>query len=98
MQPVDRVVGSVLEIVGKQLYKFSFEAKPEKFAELLPHYMHVRFVNNVLVSPSRVPQDLFERKDSYYVYVKPWNADDGAILKDMRFPGAPPTWIPMPPH
>jgi len=99
LRPVDKMDGSVVEVSGKQLYKFNFEARPERFTELLPHYMHVRFVNNLVVSPSKIPKDdLFERKDSYYVYLKPWNATDSEILKDMKFPGAPPTWIPMPPH
>jgi putative ABC transport system ATP-binding protein/macrolide transport system ATP-binding/permease protein/lipoprotein-releasing system ATP-binding protein len=90
LRPVDKMDGSVMEISGKQLYKFDFEARPEKFTELLPHYMHVRFVNNFVVSPSKMPKDdLFERKDNYYVYLKPWNATDSEILKDMKFPGAP---------
>jgi hypothetical protein len=61
--------------------------------------MHVRFVNNVVVSPSKMQKDdLFERKDSYYIYQKRWNATDIEILTDMKFPGSPPTWISMPPH
>jgi ABC-type lipoprotein export system ATPase subunit len=99
LKPEDAVANSVLEIVGKQPYRYSFEANPAKYTELLPHYMHVRFVNNMLVSPESSPRDdLFERKDNYYVYLKPWNVDDKVILKDVKFDGAPPVWIPMPPH
>jgi hypothetical protein len=39
-----------------------------------------------------------ERVDNYYVYLKPHDANDAAILRKMKFPGKPPVWIPMPPH
>jgi hypothetical protein len=42
--------------------------------------------------------DLFERSDSYYVYLKPADADDRDILREARFEGAPPLWIAMPSH
>jgi ABC-type lipoprotein export system ATPase subunit len=99
LQPVDQTGNSVLEITGKQMYRYGFEARLSRFAQLLPNYMHVRFVSSMLVSPHSVPKDdLFERKDSYYVYLKPWNADDTSILRAMKFDGEPPVWIPMPPH
>jgi hypothetical protein len=61
--------------------------------------MHVRFSNVMLVSRSAEPEgDLIERTDDYYVYLKPHDADDVAILRKTRFPGKPPLWIPMPPH
>lgn len=99
LKPLDSSINSVLQIVGKQLYRYTFEARPVKFTELLPHYMHVRFVNSMLISPHSVPKDdLFERKDNYYVYLKPWDVDDKVILKEVKFDGSPPVWIPMPPH
>ena len=99
VQPIDQSADSVLEIRGKQMYRYDFEAKLAGYSELLPHYMHVRFVNNMLVSPHSKPKDdLFERKDSYYVYLKPWNVEDKTILQAMKFDGGPPVWIPMPPH
>ena len=70
-----------------------------EYAQLLSRYMHVRFVNAMLVSPDSTPSDaLFERTDSYYVYLKPWDADDCTILAEVKFDGVPPLWIPMPPH
>jgi putative ABC transport system ATP-binding protein/macrolide transport system ATP-binding/permease protein/lipoprotein-releasing system ATP-binding protein len=52
-----------------------------------------------LISPNATPSDeLFERSDSYYVYLKPWNVEDKTILQAMKFDGGPPVWIPMPPH
>jgi hypothetical protein len=53
----------------------------------------------MLVSRSAQPKgDLIERQDDYYVFLKPHDADDAAILRKTTFPGRPPVWIPMPPH
>ncbi len=99
LTPVAEATASVLKVTGRQLYKFVLETRVEKFVELLPHYMHVRFSNNMLVSPESAPKDeLFQRNDNYFVYLKPDGVDDATILKDVRFPGAPPLWIWMPPH
>jgi len=67
---------------------------------LLPYYMHVRFSNTMIVSPQSQPKkdELVERTDNYYTYLKPHEADDAAILRQLKFPGKPPLWIPMPPH
>jgi hypothetical protein len=98
-RPVEESAASVLKITGRQSYRYAFEAKPVEYAQLLSRYMHVRFVNTMLVSPHSTPSDeLFERTDSTYVYLKPWNVDDRDILREVRFDGAPPLWIPMPPH
>jgi hypothetical protein len=59
----------------------------------------VRFSLEMLVSPRSQPRDdLVDRTDNFYVYLKPHEADDAAILKALKFPGTPPVWIPMPPH
>jgi len=98
-RPVDESTAQVLKITGRQSYRYVFEARPVDYARLLSRYMHVRFVNAMLVSPDSAPSDaLFERTDSYYVYLKPWDADDRTILAEVKFDGAPPLWIPMPPH
>ena len=98
-RPIEESAAQVLKITGRQSYRYVFEAKPAEYARLLSRYMHVRFVNALLVSPNSTPSDaLFERTDSYYVYLKPWDADDRAILAEVKFDGAPPLWIPMPPH
>ena len=89
----------VLKVTGTQMLSYLMEADVPDFTQLLPYYMHVRFTNDMLISPRSQPKDdLVERNDSYYVYLKPHNADDKAILSKMRFPGKPPVWIPMPPH
>jgi ABC-type lipoprotein export system ATPase subunit len=89
----------VTKIDGQQTYRYHFDARVRDFAQLLPNYMHVRFSGSMLVSPSSVPNsDVFERKDNYYVYLKPFDVADEIVLRRMRFSGKPPVWIPMPPH
>lgn len=100
LRAVDGGGAQVARIEGKQLFAFDFEPDVESFEQLLPHYMHVRITNTMLVSPRSEPKqdELVERADSYYTYLKPHGADDAAILRDLKFPGKPPLWIPMPPH
>ena len=99
MKPIDESANGVLKIEGKQSYRFRFDARVRDFAQLIPNYMHVRFAGTMLVSPSSTPKnDVFERKDNYYVYLKPSDVSDEAVARRMRFSGKPPVWIPMPPH
>ena len=99
LKPTDESVGGVRRIEGKQTYRYLFDARVKDFAQLLPNYMHVRFSGTMLVSPSSIPKDdVFERKDNYYVYLKPFDVADEVVLKRMQFSGKPPVWIPMPPH
>jgi ABC-type lipoprotein export system ATPase subunit len=99
LKPVEDGTVSVLKIEGKHTYRYVFDARVKDFAQLLPNYMHVRFSDTVLVSPSNTPkEDVFERKDNYYVYLKPFDIADEVVLKRMKFSGKPPLWIPMPPH
>jgi ABC-type lipoprotein export system ATPase subunit len=99
IEPADESAGGVLKIDGRQTYRYVLDARVRDFAQLLPNYMHVRFSSTMLVSPSSMPKDdVFERKDNYYLYLKPFDVDDEVVLKRMRFPGKPPVWIPMPAH
>ena len=99
LKPTDDAASGVLKIEGKHVYRYVFEARVREFTQLLPNYMHVRFSETMLVSPSSTPKDdVFERKDNYYVYLKPFDVADDVILRRMKFPGEPPVWIPMPPH
>lgn len=99
LSPVEESAASVLKITGKQAYRYRLLAKVDDYARLFSQYMHVRFVNTMLVSPHATPSDeLFERTDSYYIYLKPDGVSDRDILREARFDGAPPVWIPMPAH
>ena len=98
LEPVEDAAG-VSRIDGERAYAYVFEAKVKNFAQLLPYYMHVRFSGTMLVSPTGQPGgDVFERRDNYYVYLKPFDVADEAIAKRMKFAGRPPVWILMPPH
>ena len=91
--------GGVRQIDDEVVYRYAFEARLKDFAQLLPNYMHVRFSDTMLVSPRSTPKDdVFERRDNYYVYLKPFDIDDATVAKGLKFPGKPPVWIPMPPH
>jgi ABC-type lipoprotein export system ATPase subunit len=99
LAPQGDATASVLKVVGRQTYTYTLDARVDKFTQLLPHYMHVRFTNSMLVSPESVPEDdLFHREDSYYIYLRPEGIDDATIAKSVKFAGPPPTWIWMPPH
>ncbi len=99
MTPTDSSPSQVQKIEGTKLYNFTLEPSVSEFAQLLPYYMHVRLSNDMLISPSDHPKnDLIERNDNYYIYLKPHNADNAAILRKLKFPGEPPVYIPMPPH
>jgi putative ABC transport system ATP-binding protein/macrolide transport system ATP-binding/permease protein/lipoprotein-releasing system ATP-binding protein len=96
----DNLEGRVVRVTAdKYRFRFRFTSDVRAFEEILPGYMHVRFSNVMLVSRSAQPKgDLIERQDDYYVFLKPHDADDAAILRKTTFPGKPPVWIPMPPH
>src|SRR6516162_9658597 len=97
--PAEDDPAGVVGIDGKHVYRYRFDARLKSFAELLPGYMHVRFSDSMLVSPQQAPKDdVFERRDNYYVYLKPYDVADATILKRTKFAGKPPVWIPMPPH
>jgi ABC-type lipoprotein export system ATPase subunit len=99
VQPVEDSINGVAKIEGKRTYRYLFDARVRDFAQLLPNYMHVRFASTMLVSPSSMPKgDVFERKDNYYVYLKPSDVTDEVVARKMRFSGKAPVWIPMPPH
>jgi putative ABC transport system ATP-binding protein/macrolide transport system ATP-binding/permease protein/lipoprotein-releasing system ATP-binding protein len=99
LKPAESSSPRVVKIEGERLYQYIMEPDVANFTQLLPYYMHVRITNQMLVSPRSEPKDdLIDRSDSYYVYLKPHDAVDAAIEKKMKFPGTPPVWIPMPPH
>jgi len=90
---------TVVKLTDKYSFQTIFEPNLKDWAELIPGYMHIRFDNDMLISQRSDPEeDIVERDDPYYVYLKPYGADDAAIRKAMKFTGAPPVYIPMPAH
>jgi hypothetical protein len=89
----------VVKLTDQHTYETVFEPNLKDWTELMPGYMHIRFENSRLISRRSEPDDdIVERDDRYYVYLKPHGADDDAIRKRMKYPGKPPIYIPMPPH
>jgi hypothetical protein len=89
----------VIHLTGRHRLTLSFTPDVTRFDEPLAGYYHVRLTSAMLVSRSREPGDeLVERTDSSYVYVKPHGADDAEIRRRNAWSGAAPTWIPMPAH
>jgi hypothetical protein len=76
-----------------------FEIDVEGWSELIPGYMHVQLQFDQLISLSAEPgDDIVERNNRFFFYLKPQGADDAAIAAKAGFKGAPPAYIPMPPH
>jgi hypothetical protein len=89
----------VVKLDGAEEALVTFQADVDNWTELMPGYMHVRIESLMLISRSSAPKDdLVERANRFYVYLKPRGADDAAIKRRMNFPGTPPIFIPMPPH
>ena len=101
-QGVSTAAGSGVRVVkldGSEDIQVVFQADIANWTELMPGYMHVRIESPMLISRSSEPtDDLVERANRFYVYLKPQGSDDAAIKKRMNFPGTPPIFIPMPPH
>jgi hypothetical protein len=89
----------VIKLTGPYTYETVFEPNLKDWTELMPGYMHIRFESVSLISERSDPDDdIVERTDRYYVYLKPHGADDEAIRKRMKYQGEPPVYMPMPPH
>jgi hypothetical protein len=90
---------TVVKLADTQTYETVFEPNLKDFTQLIPGYMHIRFESTSLVSGRAEPEDdIVDRRDRYYVYLKPHGADDAALRQRMKYAGDPPVYIPMPPH
>lgn len=77
----------------------SFDVDIEDWSQLIPGYMHIQLQFDQLISLSSAPgDDIIERNNRFFFYLKPRGADDAAIAQRAGFKGTPPPYIPMPPH
>lgn len=98
-QSVDGKGWGVVPLTGGHDYEVEFAADVEDWAELIPGYMHVRIDSDMLISLSSEPtDDIIERRNRFYIYLKPHGADDEEIRRRSNLKGEPPAFIPMPPH
>jgi hypothetical protein len=89
----------VVKLVDAYSYDVSFTPEVANWAELIPGYMHVRIQSDMLISRSAQPgNDIAERRTPFYVYLKPFGANDADIKTRSKMSGTPPVFIPMPPH
>jgi hypothetical protein len=64
-------------------------------------YMHVRYHISMFVLPQSAfkEEEVIERVNDVYMYLKPYYVSDKEVLKEVTFPdNKVPTMIPMPPH
>src|SRR5262249_11597902 len=98
-QNPNREAARVIKLTDSYTFETVFEPNLKEWTELIPGYMHIRFETDSLVSERSDPDDdIIDRTDRYYVYLKPHGADDDAIRKQMKIRGNPPVYMPMPPH
>jgi len=98
--PIFVQVGLVLHEPPAHAAAQDFILRPTKdWTELMPGYMSVGVDNDMLISRSTEPgNDIVERNNRFYVYLKPQGANDEEIRLRSKFPGTAPVFIPMPPH
>jgi putative ABC transport system ATP-binding protein/macrolide transport system ATP-binding/permease protein/lipoprotein-releasing system ATP-binding protein len=100
-RPVNFSENDVREVKDKQIFRFAFRADLAHYDELLKGYMHVRVSNGMIVSESAEPaQDIFQRTDDYYVYLKPQKVPDHEVRQrnGWKKNALVPRWIGMPAH
>jgi putative ABC transport system ATP-binding protein/macrolide transport system ATP-binding/permease protein/lipoprotein-releasing system ATP-binding protein len=100
-RPVDFSERSVREVTDKEIFRFAFRADLARYDELLKGYMHVRISNVMIVSENAEPaQDIFQRTDDYYVYLKPQTVAEDAVRQrnGWKKNALVPRWIGMPAH
>jgi putative ABC transport system ATP-binding protein/macrolide transport system ATP-binding/permease protein/lipoprotein-releasing system ATP-binding protein len=91
----------VRSVAGKEIFRIAFRVNLDRYDELLKGYMHVRFTNVMVVGErSDSTEDLFERTDDYYVYLRPQKVSEDEVRQRNGWKkGAHvPLWMGMPPH
>jgi putative ABC transport system ATP-binding protein/macrolide transport system ATP-binding/permease protein/lipoprotein-releasing system ATP-binding protein len=101
ISPLENQPGHVTRIDGRHLFTFTFRADAETYDQLIAGYMHLRFSNSMIVAESAEPtNDLFNRTDDYYVYLKPEAISDDEVRRRNGWSASTlvPRWIPMKAH
>jgi hypothetical protein len=92
---------AVQEVDGKKYYRIVFRSDVRGWDELLKGYLHVRISNVMVVSDNPEPgDDLFQRTDDYYLYLKPQNVTEDEVRRRNGWKEAAlvPRWMAMPSH
>jgi hypothetical protein len=91
---------SVMKLDKPFLIEKLIEVPFRNFEEVLPGYMHVRINSISYVSSNSISkEEIAEKNEDFYIYLKPYYADDATVAKKFNFvDNKVPIWIPMPPH
>ncbi|MBZ0155072.1 MAG: hypothetical protein K8I29_02520 [Alphaproteobacteria bacterium] len=91
---------AVTRLDGEKNIDMLVEVPFRNFEEVLPGYMHVR-INSMsyIASDALSKEDIVEKNEDFYIYLKPYYARDDEMLKKYTFTNNEvPVFIPMPPH
>lgn len=90
----------VMKLEGTRIIEKLIEVPFKNFEEVLPGYMHVR-INAIsyVASDAISKEDIVEKNEDFYIYLKPYYADNRKMSKKYTFvKNDVPIFIPMPPH
>ncbi|MFO0754489.1 MAG: hypothetical protein U0411_14340, partial [Thermodesulfovibrionales bacterium] len=90
----------VTRLDGEKDIAMLIEVPFRNFEEVLPGYMHVR-INSMsyIAADALSKEDIVEKNEDFYIYLKPSYAKDEEMLKKYTFTNNEvPVFIPMPPH
>jgi putative ABC transport system ATP-binding protein/macrolide transport system ATP-binding/permease protein/lipoprotein-releasing system ATP-binding protein len=91
----------VRPVTRKEVFRVTFRANLDRYDELMKGYMHVRITNVMVVSENAEPgDDLFQRTDDYYVYLKPQKVAEDEVRRrnGWKEGSLVPLWMGMPAH
>jgi putative ABC transport system ATP-binding protein/macrolide transport system ATP-binding/permease protein/lipoprotein-releasing system ATP-binding protein len=91
----------VRAVTDKQVFRAAFRGDLDHYDELMKGYFHVRITNVMVVAASAEPgEDLFERTDDYYVYLKPQQVSEDEVRRrnGWKEGALVPRWMGMPAH
>lgn len=91
---------SVIKLDKPYIMDRLIEVPFRNFEEVLPGYMHVRVNSISYVSSNSISkEEIAEKNEDFYIYLKPYYADNTKVAKKYSFVNNEvPIWIPMPPH
>lgn len=90
----------VIKLEGVKIIEKLIEVPFRNYEQVLPGYMHVRLNTVSYVSSNAVsPDDIVEKNEDFYIYLRPYDADLKQMAKKYTFTDNKiPIFIPMPPH
>jgi ABC-type lipoprotein export system ATPase subunit len=99
--PADQQADQVTKIDEKRLFRFTFRPNVASFDQLIKGYLHIRFINSMIVAQQPVPSsDVFDRTDDYYIYLRAPGVSDDEVRQANGWTESTlvPRWIPMKAH